>query len=650
LVAAISGLGVPQESNSFALRVLAPGEPSLRTAPKPKRTLLTLQRGSHNWSLAPSPVALAIGTLTPHANLFDRVDIEAGQSSAADVDHTLVAQSPSGEKLSFSPAGHLTDLDGQPFTVPLNAARFAIDFETSQTFLSARFPARPIWFQTEGFALEIADLANAPVFEVDATAGAVSSLTCAPALRRACAPLPGSLTAKPLPLSGTSPLHFVASPGSTPGWGVLTRTAAPGSPKLSLPEFAVGLLRRDDLLSLELLFTNLALEGAGGQSPRLAKIDGTKDALITARFNAPQNLAEQAFEEQPPEPLVTPPVAVLSTGPSRLVFTLAGNANSLAYTVDSLFDWKQFDLNVTRAAALPDPPPQPANPPSPAAPLASETAIEAPWRLLLSPNATAAFAHASSAVTRGTRTELWHTRLGVKKVIAGTPHVDEQDSSTRKVRAIWASDFQKPPPPPGGGPFRMSLDANDRAQIVVRSADFSNPQLPPRAIDVDRLMLSALGAWMDVDGRWDAQGAFTIIKWRHRAAMARDSYVKVVKLGHLVPFGHRAVLIEITERKFLENPAGRTTAYLMKRQYIVVKEPEKDYGYLATATANQGRDFPYQRVRITTLVTPNLDTPDNQGQHFFPRGHALPVPSDRRRSRRKAFGIHGTPRLCGYRE
>ena len=200
-------------------------------------------------------------------------------------------------------------------------------------------------------------------------------------------------------------------------------------------------------------------------------------------------------------------------------------------------------------------------------------------------------------VTHGDQTELWHTRLGVKKIVTGTPTVDEQDAGTRKIRALWSPDF-KPGPPPlplGGGPFLMSLDSNARDQIVVRSSDFSIPNLlPPKAVDVDRLMLSSLGAWMDVDGRWTAQAPFDLEEWRHRAAMSRDSYVKVVHAGHLCPFGHRAVLVVVTERKFLKNPAGNTTAYLIQREFIVVKEPEKDYGYLA-GVPGQGRNFPYRR-------------------------------------------------------
>ncbi len=55
----------------------------------------------------------------------------------------------------------------------------------------------------------------------------------------------------------------------------------------------------------------------------------------------------------------------------------------------------------------------------PRRPLPDETAIEAPWRLILSPSVLEGFAHASTpqAATDGSdHIELWHSRLGVRSV------------------------------------------------------------------------------------------------------------------------------------------------------------------------------------------------------------------------------------------
>jgi hypothetical protein len=179
----------------------------------------------------------------------------------------------------------------------------------------------------------------------------------------------------------------------------------------------------------------------------------------------------------------------------------------------------------------------------------------------------------------------------------------------------------------------MSMDANDRDQIVRLSSDFSIPGYHPPAIGADKLYLTALGAWMDVLGDFnplsanvrEAAGAFlpdvpkfSVEQWRHKAAMARDNYVRVVYAGHLCHGGHRTSLVKVTERKLQKAPDGTTTAYLRQSFFIIVREPVKDYSFLG---APDQRAFPFQTLRITTLVTPPLDEPqvDSSGHYaFFP--------------------------------
>ena len=74
----------------------------------------------------------------------------------------------------------------------------------------------------------------------------------------------------------------------------------------------------------------------------------------------------------------------------------------------------------------------------------------------------------------------------------------------------------------------------------------------PKPIDVERLMLTSLGAWMDVRGFWDPDVStrLSVEEWKHRGTMGRDHYVKVVYKGYLFPFGHKASLVKVTERKF----------------------------------------------------------------------------------------------------
>src|SRR5207253_5634816 len=133
----------------------------------------------------------------------------------------------------------------------------------------------------------------------------------------------------------------------------------PGRPQLSLPTFAVSLLRRDDLLSLDFLFFNLALEAGGGGAPRLVVKDRSQGSYFVARFDAPQNIAEQAIFEPfkspasysppsgfdsstPPELLAAPPVKNLAAGPSRLAFQLPRGLTQIEYSVAELLDWANF--------------------------------------------------------------------------------------------------------------------------------------------------------------------------------------------------------------------------------------------------------------------------------------------------------------------
>lgn len=278
------------------------------------------------------------------------------------------------------------------------------------------------------------------------------------------------------------------------------------------------------------------------------------------------------------------------------------------------------------------------------APHLRETAIEAPWRLILSPNRFAAWAHALQAVTspKGV-TELWHTRLAVRqegKVIEGNHWL-------RTVRAIWTRDpgFNKddwghpPTPPDPPEPFRTTLDQGDRHNLVHLTSnyriDLTSPKkynFKPLPVDADRMMLSALGAWVDLHGVWsppfdDFQGGLSVEEWRHRGTMGRDHYVRVVYKGYLLPFGHRASLVKVTERKFHPATPGNV-AYLRQRYFLVVRQPGKIFSYTGMRTPeNRSYDLqmPFTQVRITTRVTPSLNDPalsDVNGKNrnlFWPR-------------------------------
>ncbi|HKE34475.1 MAG TPA: hypothetical protein VKB66_04705 [Candidatus Acidoferrum sp.] len=675
-LATISGLGPDILSHTFSLRLLFPGDPSLSAHPKSKRTHLSLTAGTNTWQLKPAVMDVGIGTLAASDGLFRQIDIEAGESAATDVARVLAASSSRTDALSLKLKGPLTDLNGAPFALALSLPTYAIAFDPTpdhslgdETTLLSRF-GPPVWFSVAGFALLVGDAIGIPGFEAATLKGVVTSVRCAPALLVAAAPLADStIAARPLSVTSGSTLPFVTAPGAAPGWGVIAGSPGPGQPQLSLPDFAVSLLRPDDLLSLDFLFFNLALEGGGGAPPRLVVKDRNQASYLVVRFNAPQNISERAFFEAftpppgyirppgfdpppPPDPLTAPPVDKFAAGPSRLAFQLSAGVTQIDYSTDQLLNWVNFQQSVVPVAQdLPQPIREPQT---------FETAIEAPWRLFLSPNLTGAWAHSPTPVTFDGKTELWHTRLAVRRKTNGEFIADE--SLPRKIRAVWSPDYspgdlphhQEPPVP-----FRMPLDANDRDQIVRLSSDFSIPGYHPPTIGADKLFLTALGAWMDVLGDFDPRSVnqgkpagglppalhagpvqpllaaghfrrvrpvdvlapavpqFSVEQWRHKAAMARDNYVRVVYAGNLCFPGHRASLVKVTERKLQEAPDGTTTGYLRQSFFLIVREPVKDYGFLAAADQ---RAFPFRKLRITTLVTPPLDPPTVVNGHyaFFP--------------------------------
>ncbi|MFK4066793.1 hypothetical protein [Streptomyces sp. NPDC029674] len=427
------------------------------------------------------------------------------------------------------------------------------------------------------------------------------------------------------------------------------------------------LLRATDLLDLHFAFLGLRLERPLLGPRQLVRKDPAQPAFLVVTFG-PQHVAEQAFFEVSPglpepatpagsEPHKPPPVASRIGGRSLLVFTVATDA-VVEYTESGLLTaMRALPLRVVDAAAEPasaarlaptvtgrsldvfealrlarttaemtarygpDAPlaagllaatgptsiPHSAAGPGPENPLADpadpRTGIELPYRLLLSPPRSATWTHTTSLPDPGgpdDRVELWHTRMA-----AG------------HARAVWTRDpgFDPADPralPAGGNEFTMALDRKDRSSVVHLS---SNRNLPggffPAPLDVGHLALSAMGGWLDSFGQWNRPPTgFDVTQWRHRAALGRDHYVRVMYRGRLFPFGHLADLVRVTERKF-DHTRPDHAAYLNQRFFIMVREPVRGYGELGDNDDQKRlrRLFPFTAVRLLTLVTPDLQKP-----------------------------------------
>ncbi|MDR2214295.1 MAG: hypothetical protein LBE59_00450, partial [Nevskiaceae bacterium] len=277
---------------------------------------------------------------------------------------------------------------------------------------------------------------------------------------------------------------------------------------------------------------------------------------------------------------------------------------------------------------------------APRAPKDDETAIEIPFRLSMSPSKLGGWAHANTPVAAPddpSRVELWHSRLGVRSVAQdGSVTIDERENAQRILRAVWAREMELNPDPHklqdiNESPFLMSLSARNRLTLVGLTT--SAPEKGGAPFSTHKLMLSALGGWLDGEAVWPRGTGESLglpedlTRWKHIAPMGRDQFVRVDKPGYIYPFGHEAILVKITERKIkdADNPQAR----LYQRKFIIVSEPVKRYSQ---------RDMPLSEVRIAPLVTPDLDFPttdptgvDNEdlfwprvgGQRFAWKLHAL---------------------------
>src|SRR5207249_600460 len=125
-------------------------------------------------------------------------------------------------------------------------------------------------------------------------------------------------------------------------------------------------------------------------------------------------------------------------GTTRLVLGVPAGA-SVPFTLEGLLDWSAFELVVAPIADVaPD-----ASPPVDALairpPAPTETTLQLPYRLHLSPPHDVTWDHARRTVTHKGRAELWHTRLSLRARDGQPQRTDEQHPVP--LRAIWSPDY-----------------------------------------------------------------------------------------------------------------------------------------------------------------------------------------------------------------
>ena len=350
--------------------------------------------------------------------------------------------------------------------------------------------------------------------------------------------------------------------------------------------FSIEITRPDDLLRLRIDARNLKVD-RDDSGTHLIVDAAAQPAFLIVNF-PPQAIAEGAYFEAsivpgdlPPGADPGPPVATetpaapgsvpvrIARG-SRLVFKLPAQAR-IPFTVAGLLDWSAFELSVNGIAAIgPNPTAaEIAGAPAIARPAETETAIELPYQLIVSPTATVRWGHRLAPFTARGRTELWHTRMQS----AGANGPEELTAKNRaSLRAIWSDNYNTAvglnPDAPDPDLQRSAMSPNDRHQIVVktsafhgfesevsitlggvrasRSDVFARAPSPiagagieikywvpfvPQPFYADQVMLSSLGGWLRSRGNWNL-----VRKAKSRFRFeALDLSDIVTRVGPLVP-------------------------------------------------------------------------------------------------------------------
>ncbi|MGW3917674.1 hypothetical protein ACWEBX_40385, partial [Streptomyces sp. NPDC005070] len=368
------------------------------------------------------------------------------------------------------------------------------------------------------------------------------------------------------------------------------------------------------MLNLQFLLVNLQVGGKSG-TPTLVKQDTTQPAFIVVDFG-PQSAQERSFPD--PGAVGQAPVSLEWGAASRLAFDVTDHL-PLPYTTSGLLHWAGFPSRLVPNAQGRDVPDSFQG--ELRVPTSYETSLEVPFGVVVSPDSSSGWCHVETAAVPSSPsswTELWNTRLGSRVDAGGdSGWIVREDDGARPLRAVWLRDsrmpswLSNPPAVPTAGPYPTSLTPRNRYDLVRLSSDFSvQTSSLPAPIEADLLSLSALGAGLEAHGSWDTTGStFSsgLSEWSHSMGLGRDHKVRVAQHGYLLPFGHRAAYVKVTERQMEPDAAGTPSGILRTRTFLVVLERERRYEGDQNMPSG-GRAMPFRRVQAVTRTTPTLDT------------------------------------------
>lgn len=432
----------------------------------------------------------------------------------------------------------------------------------------------------------------------------------------------------------------------------------------------IEVLRPHDLFAGRIRFVNCGVKRLSAGFG-LRRFSESAPAYILLELPS-QHLVEDGsyLEFPPPEPLpgsvprefvdsvsMLGPVKLRMAGPSVLVWELNEEdfKHDIPFRLSSLLD---------KVGSLP----LRVRPVGDKNPFDWETRIEWPYRLWLAPWPNQRMYHLGRPHARRQLfsgadwvwEELWHTGLDLRpkplwktsgapvlslsqppradansraELLEGpvTPQADPRGVlQTLAVRG--KNDFPFPDPKLTGDelndPGRLSPYTDSIfAPPLVQLENLNNQlHVSNGVLRAKQLLLTSLGASGDVEYRAQVNLPGALRIWNQRTAIGRDNYIRVVTNGFLMPFQHQAVFVQIWERKLARvkkgdkktkpSPSGDeleqlpTAALILRRQFIVVLEPEKflpaDDSTGHPTADRLAREQHFIWVRIKDERTPNL--------------------------------------------
>jgi WD40 repeat protein len=322
--------------------------------------------------------------------------------------------------------------------------------------------------------------------------------------------------------------------------------------------------------------------------------DATGVPILTAAAQArlivllpPQHVGEESSPKGSGPPLQLPAGATGGTVPgwrgvlsggTRLAFAVAAGTR-LSLTAEGILAAVANSPLVTSAGL----------------PRAEETAIELPWRLLVTPRGRSAAGtvhgrHPAEPVVSEQVSGMWRTSL----VDASSPTAAAGPDAGLTLRVADEATAATPDPTFAPAAPNNSLPLSRAGRVSVFTETRNQPA------SVSRLELSSLGGTLDATGTWPN------FEWEHHAVLGRDMRVRTVAKGAMYPLGHRAVFLEFAERVF--DPTAAGTAVLRSVFVLTIVEPVRR----APAAGPVQRGFPLGDTEITTTSFPDLAPPAYQ--------------------------------------